>query len=132
LVGYPEPGRVEAAQSGDLQLLVGARVALAAGRPADAELLSEAALTLATRISRRPEHSATVGEARLLLAHAREARHDPNGAREAIRGAREALSIGLLPRHPMVLEAAGIEARLGAHLPDERGLLAVANAPTRP
>ena len=132
LIGYPELKRVEAAQSGDLQLLVGARVALAAGRPADAELLSDAALTLATQISRHPERSATVGEARLLLAHAREARHDPTGAREAIRGAREALSIGLQARHPLVLEAASVEARLGAHLPDERGLLAVTNAPKSP
>jgi tetratricopeptide (TPR) repeat protein len=132
LVGYPDLSRVAAAQSGDLQLLLGARVALAAGRPADAELLSEAALKLASQISRHPEHSATVGEARLLLAHSREARHDPNGAREAIRGARDALSIGLLPRHPLVLEAAATEARLAARFPDERGLLAVTSPKAHP
>jgi serine/threonine-protein kinase len=132
LVGYPDLTRVAAAQCGDLQLLIGARVALAAGRPADAELLSEAALKLAGQISRHPEHSATVGEARLLLALAREAHHDPNGARDAIRGARSALSIGLLPRHPLVLEATAVEARLAARFPEDHGLLAVATTEPHP
>jgi len=87
---------------------------------------------LAGQISRNPEHSATVGEARLLLALAREARHDPKGAREAIHGARNALSIGLLPRHPLVLEAAAVEARLAARFPEDHGLLAVATTAPDP
>jgi hypothetical protein len=111
-VGYPEPTRLHGTQSGDLQLLLAARVALASGRPADAAQLSATALELASAVARDPERSATVGEARLLLARAREVQYDSDGAHAAIHGAAQALRTGLAPGHPLALEAAALEARL--------------------
>jgi hypothetical protein len=103
---------VHAFQSADLQLLLAARIALEAGNAADAARLSTQALELATGVARDPQQSATVGEARLVLARAREAQHDRSGARQTIRGAASALGAGLAPDHPLALEAAAVEARL--------------------
>jgi tetratricopeptide (TPR) repeat protein len=111
-IGYPDSARVHAFQSADLQLLLAARIALEAGNAADAERLSTQALELATGVARNPQRSATVGEARLVLARAREAQHDRSGARQTIRGAPSALGAGLAPDHPLALEAAAVEARL--------------------
>jgi eukaryotic-like serine/threonine-protein kinase len=111
-IGYPDPAKVRRAQSGDLQLLLAARVALRAQRAREAAQLSTEALELATHMARDPQRSATVGEARLLLARAREARGDRPGARAAIQGAHAALIAGLAADHPLALEAAAIEAQL--------------------
>jgi len=111
-VGYPHLSRMREVAACDTQLLLAARVALAAGRPDEAAALSVAALNLATAVARDPLRSATVGEARLLLARARAAQHDPVGAREAIQGAALALQTGLTPRHPLTLEARELEAHL--------------------
>jgi hypothetical protein len=111
-VGYPELARMREVASCDTQLLLAAHVALAAGRPDEAAALSVTALELASAAARDPLRSATVGEARLLLAHAREAQHDPVGAREAIQGAVLALQSGLTPGHPLTLEARELEAHL--------------------
>jgi serine/threonine-protein kinase len=111
-IGYPDPAKVHGFQSADLQLLLAARVALEAENAADAARLSTAALELATGVARDPQRSATVGEARLLLARARYAQHDRTGARQAIHGAAHALGVGLSAAHPLALEAAALEARL--------------------
>jgi len=111
-IGYPDADKVHTFQSADLQLLLAARVALEAESTVDAARLSTEALELATVVARDPQRSATVGEARLLLARARYAQHDPTGARQAIRGAAHALSAGLSATHPLALEAAALEARL--------------------
>ena len=111
-VGYPELSRMREVASCDTQLLLAAHVALAAGRPDEGAVLSVTALELATATARDPLRSATVGEARLVLAQAREAQHDPVGAREAIQGAASALQTGLTPRHPLTLEARALEAQL--------------------
>ena len=111
-IGYPDSLQMRATPSCDTQLLLAARVALAAGHPDAAAKLSVAALDLASAVARDPLRSATVGEARLLLARAREAQHDPVGAREAIRGAAPALQAGLAPQHPLAIEARALEARL--------------------
>jgi eukaryotic-like serine/threonine-protein kinase len=111
-IGYPDPLKVRTFQSADLNLLLAARIALAAGNLADATRLSTQALELATGLARDPHRSATVGEAQLVLARAREAQHDRNGARETIRDAARALGAGLSPDHPLALEAAALEARL--------------------
>jgi len=111
-IGYPDSAKVLAFQSADLQLLLAARVALKAENATDAARLSTEALELATGVARDPQRSATVGEARLLLARARYAQHDRTGARQAIRGAAQALGAGLSAAHPLALEAAALEARL--------------------
>jgi eukaryotic-like serine/threonine-protein kinase len=111
-VGYPDLTKVHGAQSGDLQLLLAARVALRAGRAHEAGQLSTAALDLAAHVARDPQRSATVGEARLLLARACVAQGDRLGARAAIHGAHDALSSGLAPDHPLAREAATLEAQL--------------------
>jgi len=111
-IGYPDSAKVHAFPAADLQLLLAARVALAGGNAADAARLSAQALEIATGVARDPQRSATVGEARLVLARARDAQHDRAGAHQAIRGAAQALGSGLSPDHPLALEAAAIEARL--------------------
>jgi serine/threonine-protein kinase len=111
-IGYPDSTKVHAFQAADLQLLLAARVALGAGNAVDAARLSAQALEIATGVARDPQRSATVGEARLVLARARDAQHDRAGAQLAIRGAAQALAAGLSPDHPLALEAAVIEARL--------------------
>jgi serine/threonine-protein kinase len=111
-IGYPDLAKVHAFQAADLQLLLAARVAFRAGNAADAARLSAQALEIATGVARDPRRSATVGEAQLVLARARDAQHDRAGAQLAIRGAAQALAAGLSPDHPLALEAAAIEARL--------------------
>jgi serine/threonine-protein kinase len=111
-IGYPDSAKVHAFQTADLQLLLAARIELEGGDAAEAARLSTLALELATDVARDPQRSATVGEARLLLARAREQQHDRVGARLAIRGAAEGLASGLAPEHPLTLEAAALEARL--------------------
>ena len=111
-IGYPDSAKVHAFPAADLQLLLAARVALAGGNAADAARLSAQALEIATGVASDPQRSATVGEARLVLARARDAQHDRAGAHQAIRGAAQALGSGLSPDHPLALEAAAIEARL--------------------
>jgi serine/threonine-protein kinase len=111
-IGYADSARVHAFQAADLHLLLAARVALGAGDAPDAARLSAQALDIATGVARDPQRSATVGEARLVLARAREVQHDRVGARQAIRGAAQALRAGLSPDHPLTLEATAVEARL--------------------
>jgi serine/threonine-protein kinase len=111
-IGYPDSTKVHAFQAADLQLLLAARVALETGDAADAARLSAQALEIASGLARDPQRSATVGEARLVLARARAVQQDRAGARQAIHGAAQALRAGLSPDHPLALEAAAIEARL--------------------
>jgi len=111
-IGYPDSAKVQAFQAADLQLLLAARVSLGAGNAADAARLSAQALEIATGVARDPQRSATVGEARLVLARALAAQNDRTGAHRAIRGAAQALGAGLSPDHPLALEAVAIEARL--------------------
>jgi eukaryotic-like serine/threonine-protein kinase len=111
-IGYPDRARVQAFQAADLHLLLAARIALTAGDAADAAQLSTAALEIATAVARDPQRSASVGEARLILALARDAQRDRAGARQAIGGAARALQAGLSPDHPLAREAAAVEARL--------------------
>jgi tetratricopeptide (TPR) repeat protein len=111
-IGYPDPLKVHAFQLADVNLLLAARIALAAGDPADAAQMSNQALELATAAARDPHRSATVGEAQLVLARARDAQHDRNGAHQTIHEAARALAAGLSPDHPLALEAAALEARL--------------------
>ena len=112
VIGYPDEARLAAVQSTDRYLSLAARVALAAGRPRDAQPLAAKALEIATRLARDPDGSAGVGEARLLLALARQATGDVDGARSAIRGAALALGRGLAPDHPLAIEASTLEHRL--------------------
>ncbi len=111
-LGYPDRQKVRTAQSADVQLLLAGRVALAAGRAGDAAQLTADALEIANSLARNPQQSATVGEARLLLARALLATGDTGGARAAIQGAASALRAGLTPEHPLALEAAALEAKL--------------------
>jgi serine/threonine protein kinase/tetratricopeptide (TPR) repeat protein len=111
-MGYPDAQKLRAFPSADLQLLLAARVALAGGHAAEAAHFSEQALAIGSAVARDPRRSATVGEARLLLAKARDALHDADAAREAIRDGEVALSAGLGPEHPLTLEAAALTRRL--------------------
>jgi len=112
VVGYPDERRLRGVQSADRYLSLAASAALRAGRPQDAERLAGEALQIARQIARDPDGSAGVGEARFLLARARQAAGNLTGAREAIRGAARALGSGLAPDHPLALEAAALERHL--------------------
>lgn len=111
-IGYPDKSKVLTAQSADVYILLAARIALEAGQSQYAARLAADALELANRLARDPRASATVGEARVLLARALYAQRDFASARAALHGAVRALSIGLDPKHPMTIEAATLEARL--------------------
>jgi serine/threonine-protein kinase len=112
IIGYPDKGRVRASQSADMQLLLAARIALAAGRPRDAAELASQALEIAGELARNPQESAVVGEARLLLARAFYAQGETASARTAIRGAARALGAGLASDHPLAMEAGALESQL--------------------
>lgn len=111
-IGYPDPARVRTAQAADTQLLLAARIALEAGQVRYAAKLTADALQIASGLARDPGQSATVGEARLLLARALYAQGDSTGARRALHGAVPALAAGLAADHPLTLEAAALEASL--------------------
>jgi serine/threonine protein kinase/tetratricopeptide (TPR) repeat protein len=111
-LGYPDAVKVRASQSSDVLLLLAARIALEAGDFPSASQLASDALELSRSLARDPEHSATVGEARLLLAQVQYAQGKTADARTSIRGAAAALSAGLASDHPLVIEAAGLEVRL--------------------
>jgi tetratricopeptide (TPR) repeat protein len=111
-IAYPDMRKARSAQFADVYLLLAARIALKAGQAAYAARLSSDGLGLASELARDPEKSATVGEARLLLARAWSAQGQPAAARAAIHGAARALSAGLSADHPLALEAAALEARL--------------------
>jgi tetratricopeptide (TPR) repeat protein len=111
-LGYPDAGKVRASQSSDVLLLLAARIALEAGDLPAASHLASLALELSRNLARDPEHSATVGEARLLLARVQYAQGRTEDARASIRGAWGALSAGLAPDHPLAIEAASLEAKL--------------------
>ncbi|HVN44757.1 MAG TPA: serine/threonine-protein kinase [Steroidobacteraceae bacterium] len=112
LIGYPDPDKVRVVQSADTQLLLAARAALQTGDAPAAVRLASAALALANELAREPRHSASVGEARLLLAQAYLAQGERDSAHASLHGAIEGLSTGLAPDHPLTLEAAALEARL--------------------
>jgi hypothetical protein len=103
---------MRATQSADVQLLLAATVSLECGRPGDAADQAGSAMELAEGLARDPQHSASVGEARLLLARAMVASGDAAGARYAIQGAAAALRTALTPQHPLALEAAALETTL--------------------
>jgi serine/threonine-protein kinase len=111
-LGYPNREKVRASQTPDSQLLIACRIALRAGDLKLAEALASDALQIANNLARDPQLSANVGEARLLLATVQEAQGRTGEARVSIRGAAQALSAGLLPEHPLAVEAAGLEANL--------------------
>jgi eukaryotic-like serine/threonine-protein kinase len=111
-LGYPDKEKVRASQTSDSQLLLASRIALGTGDLSLASDLATDALELAGNLARDPQRSANVGEARLLLARVQQAQGKLADARISIRGAASALSAGLSPDHPLVAEAASLEATL--------------------
>jgi tetratricopeptide (TPR) repeat protein len=111
-LGYPDETKVRASQSSDVLLLLAGRVALAAGDLPAASDLASLAFELSRDLARDPAQSATVGEARLLLALVQLAQGKAADARAAIRGAAHALSAGLAPDHPLAIEAASLEPKI--------------------
>jgi ATP/maltotriose-dependent transcriptional regulator MalT len=89
-------------------LLASSRIAAAQGRFADAERSATQALQVFTNIARKPELSADVGEALLLVADARRGRGDLEGARDAAGRAAVSLEAGLGPDHLLTREAAAL------------------------
>ena len=118
-LGYPDAAKVRASQSSDVLLLLAARIALEAGDLPSASHLASFALKLSRDLARDPGQSATVGEARLLIARVQFAQGKTEDARASIRGAADALSAGLAPDHPLAIEAAHLEARLLGGTPEE-------------
>jgi eukaryotic-like serine/threonine-protein kinase len=111
-LGYPDVSKVRASQSSDVLLLLAARIALEAGDLPFALHLASLALEISRDLARNPEQSATVGEARLLIARVQFAQGKTEDARASIHGAADQLSAGLAPDHPLTIEAASLEARL--------------------
>jgi eukaryotic-like serine/threonine-protein kinase len=87
-------------------LLAASRIAAAQARFADAEGSATQALQVFTNLARKPELSADVGEALLLVADARRGRGDLEGARDAAGRAAVALEASLGPDHSLTHEAA--------------------------
>ena len=111
-LGYPDVAKVRASQSSDVLLLLAARIALEDNDLASASHLASLALELSSDLARDPGQSATVGEARLLVARVQFAQGKTEDARASLRGAADALSAGLAPDHPLAIEAASLEAKL--------------------
>jgi eukaryotic-like serine/threonine-protein kinase len=111
-LGYPDKAKVRSSQTSDSQLLLAARIALGAGDLSRASDLASDALEIASNLARDPQLSANVGEARLLLARVQQAQGKLGDARASIHGAAGALSAGLAPDHPLVIEAASLQAVL--------------------
>jgi MalT-like TPR region len=111
-LGYPDISKVRASQSSDVLVLLAGRIALEAGDLASASQLASLAFDLSRNLARNPTQSATVGEARLLIARVQCAQGKTEDARAWIRGAADALSAGLAPDHPLAIEAARLEAKL--------------------
>ena len=111
-MGYPDVAKVRSSQSSDVLLLLAARIALEDNDLASASHLASLALDLSRDLARDPGQSATVGEARLLVARVQFAQGKNEDARASIHGAAEALSAGLAPDHPLTIEAASLEAKL--------------------
>jgi eukaryotic-like serine/threonine-protein kinase len=111
-LGYPDITKVRASQSSDVLVLLAGRIALEAGDLASASQLASLAFDLSRNLARNPTQSATVGEARLLIARVQCAQGKTEDARAWIRGAADALSAGLAPDHPLAIEAARLEAKL--------------------
>jgi tetratricopeptide (TPR) repeat protein len=89
-------------------LLASSRIAAAQGRFADAQDAATRALQLFTNTARKPELSADVGEALLLLAEARRGQGDLDGARDAAGRATVSLQAGLGPDHVLTREAVAL------------------------
>jgi eukaryotic-like serine/threonine-protein kinase len=111
-LGYPDKEKVRSSQTSDSQLLLASRIALSAGELSLASDLAGDALEIAGTLARDPQHSANVGEARLLLARVQQSQGKLGDARASIRGAAAALSVGLAPDHPLAIEAANLQAIL--------------------
>jgi eukaryotic-like serine/threonine-protein kinase len=111
-LGYPDINKVRSSQSSDVLMLLAARIALEAGDLASASHLASLGFELSSNLARDPAQSATVGEARLLIARVQYAEGKTESARAWIRGAASALRAGLAPDHPLAIEAASLEAKL--------------------
>jgi eukaryotic-like serine/threonine-protein kinase len=86
-------------------LVTAARIYLKSGEPEKARSFAEAALRLSESVAREPRNSADVGEALLMMAHARQAMGDGAGARQATERAVETLTNGLGSNHRLTREA---------------------------
>jgi predicted negative regulator of RcsB-dependent stress response len=104
--------KARSAQATDILLLLASRIAFEAGDLSSSARLSADALQIASNTARNPGRSATVGEARLMLARVQYEQGQPDKARETLRGAADALSAGLSPEHPLTIQAAALEEKL--------------------
>jgi tetratricopeptide (TPR) repeat protein len=86
-------------------LLAAAKIAMAQNRYLDALAFANQALQEDIRRARNPAISADVGEASLVLARAKRALNDQNGAQVAARQAAISLSAALGPDHALTREA---------------------------
>jgi tetratricopeptide (TPR) repeat protein len=86
-------------------LLLSSRIAIAQRRTLDAENAAKEALSFSEEHARKPELSADVGEALLVLAEAQRGGNDPSGARESAGRAAVALTNSLGADHPLTREA---------------------------
>lgn len=87
---------------------IASRIAKAEGQRAEAEGKTAEALAFFEQRARKPELSADVGEALLLLAEERRDRGDRDGMREAARRAVVSLTAGLGADHTLTHEAAAM------------------------
>jgi len=100
--GYPKQKTAPGLSS---QLLMAARIHLAAGDAAGAEQLAADSLAIAVSIARDPKLSADVGQSKMMRAKARIARGNPAGARDDLEQAVESLTNGFGPDHEELREA---------------------------
>jgi hypothetical protein len=101
IAGYGTP-RAERSLS---RLLLGAaEIALASGRRTDAERFARDSLRLSEAVARKPESSADVGEALLLLVKSR-SDHPPTELRPLLQRATRCLANGLGADHRLTAEA---------------------------
>ena len=98
--------------SGMRMLRVASRIAIVQGRLDDAEHLADEELALASQRARNPEASADVGDAYLMKATTLARKGRETEARNAAIHARDALTKGLGPSHPLTREATTLTSAL--------------------
>jgi len=102
-IDYP---RIKLAPQLARSLSLKARALLASGAPAQAMAAAREAVAAAEAMAIEPQHSADVGAALMVLAHAQRASGDADGARAAAQRAAAVLASSLGPRHSQTLAAA--------------------------
>jgi serine/threonine protein kinase len=107
LLAEIDPPRIQRAPQLARGLALKARAHLALGAPAPALAAAREALAAAERMAVEPQHSADVGAALMVLAHAQRASGDADGARASARRAAAALGASLGPQHSQARAAAG-------------------------